>query len=194
MMKPLLNILIVALLLSGCALDKRVARSNKKYFAKAPYDVIIVPGYPYYEKDAPYPLLEARMNFTKELYEKGLAKNIIFSGGAVHTSYTEAKVMSIIADTMGIPADHIFLEEKAPHSFQNVTYSAKMARKLGFKKIAVATDPFQFAYMTLFLPAGRVGILTFSPDSLQNKKYFQPLPKFETKDAYIKDFVPVEQR
>lgn len=193
-MKQLFVFLLAFLIFSSCSLDKRVARSNKKYFAKTPYDVIIVPGYPYYEKNAPYPLLEARMNFAKELYEKGLTKNIIFSGGAIHTAYTEAKIMSIIADSMGIPANHIFIEDKAPHSFQNVTYSAKLARKLGFKKIAVATDPFQFSYMTLFLPAGRVGILTFSPDSMQNKKYFQPLPEFETRDAYVKDFVPLEQR
>lgn len=186
--------LVLLLLLSSCALDKRVERSNKKYFAKGPYDVIIVPGYPYYEENAPYPLLEARMNFAKELYDKGMAKNIIFSGGAIHTPYTEAKIMRIIADTMGIPASHVFIEEKAPHSVQNVTYSAKMARKMGFKRIAVATDPFQFSYITLFLPLGRVGILTFSPDSLQNKRYFQPLPKFETKDAFVKDFIPLERR
>ncbi len=193
-MKQLFAFLVLFLLFSSCSLDKRVARSNKKYFAKAPYDVIIVPGYPYYQKSAPYPLLEARMNWAKELYDKGLAKNIIFSGGAIHTAYTEAKVMSIIADSMGIPADHVFIEDKAPHSFQNVTYSAKLARKLGFKKIAVATDPFQFSYMVLFLPAGRVGILTFSPDSAQNRRYFQPLLKFDPRDAFVKDFVPMEQR
>ena len=81
--------LFVALLyflvtIQSCSLDKRVTRADKKYLPRAPYDVIIVPGYPYYDKDtAPFPLLQARMNWAKELYDQGLAKNIIFSGGAV---------------------------------------------------------------------------------------------------------------
>lgn len=194
-MKKLLLLLPLLLLFTSANLKSRVERSNKKYFARAPYDAIIVPGYPYYKENAPYPLLEARMNWAKELYDRGIAKNIIFSGGTIHTPYAEAKVMRIIADTMGIPLEHIFLEEDAPHSYQNVTYSNKLAKKLGFKNIAVATDPFQFAYITLFLPsAPGVGILTFSPDSSEAKKYFQPLPYFDPRDAFVKDFVEEKKR
>jgi len=178
------------LLLMSFDLKSRVERSNKKNFAKAPYDVVIVPGYPYYETNPEFPLLACRMFWVKELYDKGITKNIIFSGGAIHTPYIEAKVMKIISDTLGIPQQHVFLEEKAPHSYQNVTYSTKLAKQLGFKKIAVATDPYQFSYITLFLPsAPGVGILTFSPDSAEAKKYFQPLPYFDPRDAYVKNFI-----
>ena len=191
-MKKIL-LLLLPVLLASCSLKNRVERSNKKYFGRAPYDVVIVPGYPYYDTTPRFPLLACRMYWVKELYDKGIAKNIIFSGGAIHTQYNEAKVMKIISDTLGIPQRHIFLEEYAPHSYQNVTYGNKLAKKLGFKKIAVATDPYQFSYLTIFLPsAPGVGILTFSPDSAEAKKYFQPLPYFNPRDAYVKDFTPID--
>jgi len=190
MKKPAV-LIITFILLTSFGLKEQVEKSNKKHFAKAPYDVVIIPGYPYYETNAPYPLLDCRMNFAKELYNNGVAKNFIFSGGAVHTPYVEAKVMKIIADTLGIPAKHIFLEEKAPHSYQNVTYGTKLAKKLGFKKIAIATDPFQFAYMRFLMGAASgVAILTFSPDSSEAKRYFAPLPYYNPRDALSKDFVP----
>ena len=194
-MKKIVFLLSAFLLLTSFGLKERVIKSNKKNFAKAPYDVIIVPGYPYYDTTPKFPLLACRMYWAKELFDKGITKNIIFSGGAIHTPYVEAKVMKIIADTMHIPTEHIFLEDLAPHSYQNVTYGAKLAHKLGFKKIAVATDPYQFKYMTIFLPAAPgVGMLTFSPDSAEAKKYFQPLPYFNPREAYVKDFVPLQNR
>ena len=188
-MKKLFVLLFVVWgMCSSFGLKERVVKSHKKHIARAPYDVVIVPGYPY-DTAPKFPLLEARMNWVKELYDRGVTKNIIFSGGAIHTPYNEAMVMKIISDTLGIPQNHIFLEEKAPHSFQNVTYGTKLAKELGFKKIAVATDPFQFAYMTLIMPsAPGVGILTFSPDSAEAKKYFQPLPYYDPRGALVKDF------
>lgn len=188
-MKPFSILIVLFVALTSFGLKERVEKSNKKYFAKAPYDVLIIPGYPYYDTTPPFPLLECRMNWAKELYDRGIAKNFIFSGGAIHTPYVEAKVMKIIADTLGIPSANTFTEEKAPHSYQNVTYGAKLAKELGFKKIAIATDPYQFAYMRLMLgSAPGVGILTFSPDSSEAKKYFQPLPYYNPRDAYEKNF------
>ncbi len=194
MKKLPIALLFILVLLSSFGLKERVIKSNRKSFAHVPYDVVIVPGYPY-DTAPKFPLLAARMNWVKELYEKGITKNIIFSGGAIHTPYVEAKVMKIIADTLGIPSNHIFLEEHAPHSFQNITYSNKLAKKLGFKKVAVATDPFQFSYMSLMIGAAPgVRILTFSPDSSEAKKYFQPLPYYDPRDAFVNDFVPLENR
>jgi len=123
-----------------------------------------------------------------------MARNIIFSGGAIHTPYIEGRIMKIIADSLGIPPQHTFSEEQAPHSYQNVTYSYKLAHKLGFKKIAVATDPYQFAYMTGFLwyAAPGAGILSFLPDSMG--KYIRPLPVFDKHQAFVQGFIPLEDR
>src|SRR4051812_23240993 len=183
---PLIALILFAI--PGCSLENRVTKSNKKYMAEAPYDAIIVPGYPFgLEKNRI--LFAVRLHFAKELYEKGIAKNIIFSGAAVQTPYIEGRMMKIMADSLGIPSEHTFVEDKALHSNQNAILGTKMARKMGFKKIAIATDPYQFSYMTLLIRlfAPKTAILTFYPS--QMPEYNKPLPLIDSTDAYVKDFV-----
>lgn len=158
----------------------------------APYDAVIVPGYPYKTEGRNKILFNVRIFFAKELFEKGLAKNIIFSGGAAHTPYVEGKIMKTIADSLGLPPEHTFVEDKAMHSNENAKYGTKMAKSMGFKKIAVATDPYQFSYMTLLLKffAPRTKILTFDPDRMAD--YNKPLPDVDTSNAFIKDFIPID--
>src|SRR4051812_23617994 len=67
-----------------------------------PFDVIIVPGVPYENKSLEI-ILKERMLWAKYLYDKGIAKNIIFSGGSVYTPYVEGVIMRIYADSLGIP-------------------------------------------------------------------------------------------
>ncbi|MBL0308543.1 MAG: YdcF family protein [Bacteroidetes bacterium] len=173
------------------SLTKVVNRFNAKYMEKAPYDAIIVPGYPYESKSYPE-LFTTRLFFAKELYESGVAHNIIFSGAAVHTPYTEGKVMKIFSEAMGIPAEHTFVESEALHSWQNVKYGKKLAKKLGFKKIAVATDPYQLSYLRLLAPG--MPILSFQPDTPSMRHYIQPLPEVDVSPAFVKDFIPLNER
>src|SRR5690606_31947372 len=115
-----------------------------------PYDVIIVPGIPY-EKENTSSIMNMRLQWAKHLYDSGFAQNIIFSGSAVYSPFVEGKAMKAIADSMGIPPEHTFYETKAEHSTENVYYSWKMANEMGFKKIALATDPFQSAMLKSFM-------------------------------------------
>jgi uncharacterized SAM-binding protein YcdF (DUF218 family) len=112
--------------------------------SKKPYDVIIVPGIPHDTSSDNWDMaLRGRLIWSKFLYEKGIAKNVIYSGGAVYTPYKEGEIMSLYAVGMGIPKEHVYAETKAEHSTENIYYSYYLAKNLGFKKIAVATDPFQ---------------------------------------------------
>lgn len=189
MRKQYLFFLIVSLLLASCSLDKKVERKNKKSYAKAPYDAVVIPGYPY-EAEQNRELFTIRLNWAKTVYERGMAKNIIFSGSAVHTPYQEGKIMKIYAEAMGIPAEHIFEENEALSTVQNIKNCKKLAKELGFKKIAFATDPFQFAYMTILvnLKAPGTPLITFSTDSMAF--YNQPLPKVDVHPAYIENWTP----
>jgi len=169
---------VIAFAFSSCSLQKLVDKRNAKSFAKAPFDVIIVPGYPYQSESHPE-LFNIRMHYAKTLYERGITKNIIFSGAAVHTPFVEGKLMKQFADSLGIPSANTFEENYARHSNQNLVKGKRMAKKLGFKKIGVATDPFQFAYMTLLADIYTPGMpmLTFSPDSMN--VYDLPLPEIK---------------
>jgi hypothetical protein len=116
------------------------AESNK------PYDVVIVPGVPY-EKGKTNAIMKFRVYWSYILFKKGIAKNVIYSGASVYTPYSEGKIMSLFGRAYGIPKGHIFAEIKAEHSTENLYYSYWLARKKGFTKIALASDPAQTAFL-----------------------------------------------
>jgi uncharacterized SAM-binding protein YcdF (DUF218 family) len=108
----------------------------------APYDVIIVPGVPFDGKSWSM-AMKGRVIWADYLIKQGVAKNVIFSGGAVYSPYVEAKIMALYAEALGTPKECIFIEDKAEHSTENIYNSYQLAKKMGFKKIALASDPFQ---------------------------------------------------
>ncbi|MCW3071903.1 MAG: hypothetical protein JWO44_1793 [Bacteroidetes bacterium] len=107
-----------------------------------PLDAIIVPGIPSNGGKWGF-IMKWRVCWSVYLYKTGITKNIIYSGGAVYTPYTEAVIMALYAEKMGVPKEHIFTETKAEHTTENLFYSWQLATNKGFKKIGFATDPFQ---------------------------------------------------
>lgn len=196
MKKAPLVVIILLLNLCSCSLNKAVTNAYQRAMKHSPYDVIIVPGFPYKYATKDSVLLNLRLYWAKELYDKGIARNIIFSGAAVHTPYGEGAIMKTMADALGIPKEHTFVEAKALHTTSNAKLGKNLARKLGFKKIAAATDPFQFSYMRalMWFSAPGVPILSFTPDTPTLQKYLKPLPVINERDAFVKYFVPLEGR
>ena len=168
--------LILTTLLSGCFLFSPSAeKTNRKYLPNAPYDAIIVPGVPYDGKHWSE-AMRNRVQWSIYLYKKGIAKNIIYSGAAVYTEYEEARVMALYGEALGIPKEHIFLDPRAEHSTENVYYSYRVAKKHGFQKIALATDPFQLNGMRKFIKKFElpVDLLPIIEDSLMKQDLTEP--------------------
>src|SRR5688572_4637129 len=144
MHKRLIFFLLALLLFSNCSLfvpgaSKLYKRSLKKH---PQYDVVIVPGFPFKEPEQEMQSL-LRVIWSVHLYKRGIAKNIIYSGGAVYTPYIEGRIMKEYAKALGVPEEHVFVEDKAEHTTENVWYGYKLAKSKGFKTIAVASDIFQ---------------------------------------------------
>lgn len=132
---------LLAISTGSCSILKQsIVETYNKSIKNAPFDVVIVPDLTY---DTPQanPLLKARMLWVKKLYDKGITRHIIFSGSVVQSPYVEAVIMKLMAEAMGIPPHHTFIEDKALHSSENVAYGIQLAHHLGFKNIAIATDP-----------------------------------------------------
>lgn len=149
-------IVLGVVFLSSCS----SARLYKRALAAKPYDVIIVPGIPFNGKEWDLKM-KGRVIWADYLLRKGIATHVIFSGAAVYTPYTEARVMAMYARALGTPDSCIFTEEKAEHSTENVYYAYLMAKKLGFSSIALATDPYQSNMLKGFikrhhLPVARI--------------------------------------
>ena len=193
MLRSLL-ILILIVLLAACNVRKIAQSMYAADIVKAPYDVIIVPGIAYDTTRQVKSGFNARIVWAKRLYDAGIAKNIIFSGNACSTPYKEGEAMRLIAIAMGVPANHVFAENHAEHSKENVYYGWLLAQKLGFKKVALAANPYQAFFLQGFIETNLkdMGILPMAVDSI--KKYNQPLPAFNDSAAFVKDFIPLNKR
>ena len=158
-----------------------------------PYDVIIVPGYPY-TGAAWDRVVKLRMLWANYLFKKGYTKNIIFSGSAVYSPFVESKIMALYAVEMGVPQKNIYSEEKAEHSTENVYYSYRLAKQLGFKKIALASDPYQIENLRLFIKKFEIPV-TFLPaqfDALRTLNMEEPC--IDPSSAYNPNFISIIQR
>ncbi|MBS1608914.1 MAG: YdcF family protein [Bacteroidetes bacterium] len=182
---------------SSCYYSKSTAKKIlHKAESAAPYDIIIVPGIQFtngkWDKT-----MKGRIYWSKYLFEKGIAKNIMYSGNSVYSPHYEAEIMKLYAVAIGIPADHIYTEKKAEHSTENAYYSYKYAKKLGFNRIALASDPFQTRTLRSFIRkriSRDVGLLPFVSDTLKAMEPSMTDPQIDYQQAFNKDFISITKR
>ncbi len=190
----ILIVLTVATLLSACS---SIFSSEKKFQSvvrHAPFDAVIVPGFPH-QKDNWSMVVKCRVYWAVYLYNKGIAKNIIFSGSAVYTPYVESEIMALYAEEMGVPREHIFIENKAEHSSENLYYSYVLAKEKGFQSIAVASDAIQCGFLKRFKNKFKLNDVKFIPivyDDLKLKECPDPIINEEA--AFVSDFVSLKER
>lgn len=160
------------------------------------YDMIIVPGVPL--KNGVWDrTMKARVYWSKYLFDKGIAKNIMYSGSSVYTPYYEGDVMALYAEAIGIPKEHIFSETKAEHSTENLYYGYYKSKKLGFNKIALATDPFQAKQLRSFAKrrlSEKVDVIPIVFDTLKALEPAMTDPVIDHSKALNKDFVSITKR
>jgi len=181
-------------LLSACGMTARKARKTvEKNMVYAPYDAIIVPGVPFQGENWSQ-TMKMRVYWSKYLFDRGYAKNIIYSGSAVYSEYQESSIMALYAEELGIPKERIFKDEGAEHSTENVYYSYQVAKKHGFKNLALATDPFQAKSLKRFINKFEfpIKLMPIVFDSLDYKNI--PDPKINPKSAKVDDFVSIKER
>jgi uncharacterized SAM-binding protein YcdF (DUF218 family) len=182
-----------AITLTSCSITYNAKKTYLASKKDKPYDVIIVPGAPY-QYGSVTNILKMRVFWAKHLYDSGYAKNIIFSGSSVYTPYVEGIVMKLMADSLGIPSDHTFAETRAEHSTENIYYSWKMAKSMGFTKIAIATDPYQLNMLKRFTKKYCADVrslpVIFGKMNFRSKT----LPNIDSSSAYVEDFVSITKR
>ena len=188
---------LIVLVLNSCTYTQKKSIMLYKEAAEQGYDIIIVPGLPFEDGEWSQ-IMRGRIMWAKILLEKGITKNVMFSGSAVYTPYTESKIMALYAQEVGVPSDNIYLETEAEHSVENAYYSYKKAKELGFEKIALASDPFQTKMLKSFIKkrlGDDVGIIPFVFDTLATT---HP-PKYENvtidyQSVFIEDHVPITEK
>ncbi len=180
--KKILLFTIASILCSACALFQPSAQklNERALTANKQYDAIIVPGVPFIEPQWDM-TMQMRVLWSVHLYKRGITKKIIMSGSSVYSPYVEAKIMKLYAIQLGVPAEDIIIEDKAQHSTENVWYSYKLGKLLGYEKIALSTDPFQ-TRMTYRFGKRRIKPLKYLPvifDTLKTLPHVTPLINYK---------------
>jgi uncharacterized SAM-binding protein YcdF (DUF218 family)/glycosyltransferase involved in cell wall biosynthesis len=84
---------------------------------------------------------QERVKQAVDLFHAGHAPSMIFSSGFVF-AFKEAEVMRTLAIASGVPADAIHLEAQARNTYENVLYSAELARQRGWRRVLLVSSPY----------------------------------------------------
>jgi uncharacterized SAM-binding protein YcdF (DUF218 family) len=105
-----------------------------------PADAIIVLGAAEY-RGRPSPVLEARLNHALFLYLKGMAPQIITTGGAGGDPvFTEGTVGRSYLTQHGVPAEAIVVEGEGDSTARSVAAVVEIMRRMSLKSAIVVSD------------------------------------------------------
>jgi uncharacterized SAM-binding protein YcdF (DUF218 family) len=76
-----------------------------------------------------------RVDYGVKLLQQGYADELLTSGGS-------SENLRLRAVSLGVPGDHILVENKSGTTFGNAKYSSKIIRAEGFKSVIVVTSPY----------------------------------------------------
>lgn len=77
-----------------------------------------------------------------DLYKKGYAPNIIFSGASLDDGPSNAFAMRDQALASGVPASNIYIDEKSQNTYENAVNSKAILQSLAASKIILVTSPY----------------------------------------------------
>lgn len=121
-----------------------------------PSDAIVVLGAAQYD-GRPSPVLKARLDHAIALYNDGVAKRLIMTGGVgAGDTVSEAVVSRRYAIREGVPADAILVEKTGLTTLQSMRAVARMMDERGLESAVLVSDPFHM--LRLKLLSMRVGI------------------------------------
>jgi uncharacterized SAM-binding protein YcdF (DUF218 family) len=111
-----------------------------------PADVIIVLGAAAYDAN-PSPVFEQRIRHGINLFQRGLAERLIFTGGHGGSAarFAESEVARRFARRQGVPKEAILIETVSRTTEQNLEQAAALMRERGYGCAIIVSDPLHLA-------------------------------------------------
>lgn len=92
--------------------------------------------------DQPSPVFAERIRHGVNLYQQGMAKKLLFTGGyGVGQRYAESSVASTFALKMGVPAADILTEHQSHTTLQNFVQANAIMNKHRLDSAIIVSDP-----------------------------------------------------
>ena len=132
-------VVLVLGLVAWAALARALAPKSNTELSR--FDVLIVLGSPADADGNPTPAELERVTEAVHEYERGVAPRMIFTGGAAHNRFVEARVMARTAEAQGIPEPVVFVEPEARNTIENACDSVRMMRSHGWRSAEVISSP-----------------------------------------------------
>ena len=127
-------------MLLGVVLQGYAGRLEVKTPVAKPFDAVIVPGCPTQADGGLTLSLQRRAVWAALLWDRRQAEHFITSGSAVQTPFVEAEALAAALTALGVPAERIYLEPHALHTEENIYNSLRIAQKMGWSQLGVASD------------------------------------------------------
>ena len=86
--------------------------------------------------------LLSRAEHGAELFNRGLAKHVITTGGVGDNPPAESEVAAVICEKHGVPAGAILQDNNSTSTYENAVNAAAICRAHGWKKVIVVSEPF----------------------------------------------------
>ncbi len=112
----------------------------------APADAIIVLGAAAYDAK-PSPVFEERIRHGIDLYKRGLAPKLIFTGGygGVGARFSESQVARRYALRQGVPDKAILIESLSRNTHDNLRQASLLMQQHQLHDVIVVSDPLHMA-------------------------------------------------
>lgn len=114
-------------------------------------DALLVLGSPADLDGAVTPTQQSRVKEAVEEYRKGLAPQVLFSGGAAANRFVEAEVMATYAMKLGLPLEAILKERTSKTTLENLRNSQQILDAHGWRRVEVISSPEHLARAAVFL-------------------------------------------
>lgn len=149
-----------------------------------PADVIIVLGAAAYDA-RPSPVFAERIRHGIDLYQRGLARHLIFTGGfGTGARFSESQVAQRYALKHGVPRQAILIETQSRTTHQNLQQAAALMKAHGFKRAIIVSDPLHMARaLRLAREAGIDALGSSTPTS--RFRSFETRKRFLLQEVYF---------
>lgn len=105
-------------------------------------DAIVVLGAFVDKKGQASASLRNRALHAAALYQRGLARKIITTGGVGDNPPAEARMSALIVEQNGVPPGDVLSEETSTSTWENASNAADICRSHGWKRVIIVSEPF----------------------------------------------------
>jgi uncharacterized SAM-binding protein YcdF (DUF218 family) len=111
----------------------------------APADAIVVLGAAAYDA-RPSPVLQERLRHGLDLYRRGYAETLIFTGGYGYGArFSESQVARRYALGEGVPEEAVLIETLSRTTYENLAQARLLMQERGIGRVIVVSDPLHMA-------------------------------------------------